>query len=73
MAPMGVPVTTQAPTLIRETGFGDITIQLFKDPQEQLFVRMLRGKPDRKTFCPEHFLQFAKAVETIKLLIQGAE
>lgn len=73
--PQGVPVTleSQAPILLRETAFGDVTIQLYKDNHGNLFVRMLRGSPMRKTFCPEHFLKFAKAVENIAKQIEGSD
>lgn len=48
-----------------QTGFGDISLQLWKDEGGNPYIRMERGKPQAKTFCLEHFLLFADKVQEI--------
>ncbi len=50
---------------VLEDGFGDVTIQIWRDNTENLYVKMYRGNPLQKTFCIEHFLQFADSVQRI--------
>ncbi len=50
---------------VSEDGYGDITIQVWRDNAGNPYVKMYRGNPLQKTFCIEHFLQFANSVQRI--------
>lgn len=53
----------QTHSLVKTESFGDINIELWRDASGGPYIRMVRGKPDIKTFCLDHFLQFADKVQ----------
>lgn len=59
------------PVKVREAIFGDIIMTLWRDYNGNMRVTMKRGKPEEKTFCLEHFLEFARKVQLISDQIEG--
>lgn len=52
-------------TLIQQKQFGDMVLRLMQDGHKSLYVTFERGKPEKKTFCTEHFLDWADKVKEI--------
>jgi hypothetical protein len=46
-----------------ETGFGDISMQMWRDGQGHPYIQMTRGRPETKTFTMGDFLSFADKVQ----------